>query len=68
MKLGITRKFVPLILILLGISYGLWPIDIIPDVPIIGWIDDLGVMGALLFWAIKISLKKSSKVPRIPKE
>lgn len=25
--------------------YVVWPADLIPDVPIVGWLDDLGVMG-----------------------
>lgn len=25
--------------------YVVWPADLIPDVPVVGWLDDLGVMG-----------------------
>ncbi len=50
------RKFLPYFIVSLGIIYGIWPIDVIPDVPIVGWIDDIGVIGitiliALLFYS-----------------
>lgn len=33
----------------LGVLYIVWPFDIIPDlIPIIGWLDDLGVLAALI--------------------
>jgi uncharacterized membrane protein YkvA (DUF1232 family) len=51
------RKIFPLIIAGLGVLYGLWPIDAIPDVPIIGWIDDLGITGTLLYFALRIYLK-----------
>ena len=31
--------------VLAAAFYVVWPADLIPDVPIIGWLDDLGVMG-----------------------
>lgn len=31
--------------VLAAIFYVVWPADLIPDVPIIGWLDDIGVMG-----------------------
>lgn len=27
----------------LGVAYTLWPMDLIPDVPVIGWVDDVVV-------------------------
>jgi len=36
------------IILVLGILYVLSPIDFIPDViPVIGWLDDIGVLGYL---------------------
>ena len=31
--------------VLAAVFYVIWPLDLIPDVPIVGWLDDLGVMG-----------------------
>ena len=31
--------------VLAAVFYVVWPADLIPDVPIIGWLDDIGVMG-----------------------
>ncbi len=35
-----STKF-PVILFILAIIYDILPIDLIPDIPVIGWIDDL---------------------------
>lgn len=48
----------PGVAITLGVLYCLSPIDVIPDViPIIGWIDDIGVIA----YVIKTVLGKGSK-------
>lgn len=31
--------------VLAAAFYVVWPADLIPDVPFIGWLDDIGVMG-----------------------
>lgn len=31
--------------VLAALFYVVWPADLIPDVPVIGWLDDIGVMG-----------------------
>ena len=36
--------------LLLAIAYVVWPADLIPDVPVIGWLDDIGVMGLATAW------------------
>lgn len=46
------RKFLPHLIVSLGVIYGIWPIDAIPDVPIIGWIDDIGVIGTTILIAL----------------
>jgi uncharacterized membrane protein YkvA (DUF1232 family) len=56
----LIRKFLPYIVIFLGIAYGIWPIDIIPDVPIVGWIDDVGVLGVAIYIALLIYLKNKN--------
>jgi uncharacterized membrane protein YkvA (DUF1232 family) len=41
---------------LIGFGYLLWPFDLIPDVPILGQIDDLGVIFLLLNWFVNRSM------------
>lgn len=42
------------IILVLGILYVLSPIDFIPDViPVIGWLDDIGVLGYLGYSLLK---------------
>lgn len=35
---------------LLAAAYVVWPADLIPDVPLIGWLDDLGVASLAAAW------------------
>ena len=57
MKNSSIRKLLPFIVLAFGVLYGLWPADLIPDVPIIGWVDDIGVLGTAILIAIKIYSK-----------
>ena len=37
-----SNKIVPIIIGVLGVLYGISPVDILPDVvPVFGWVDDL---------------------------
>lgn len=37
----------------LAMLYLLLPLDLIPDVaPVVGWFDDLGILGTVLAWAL----------------
>lgn len=38
------------LVIFLALVYVVLPVDLIPDVPIVGWLDDLGVMGLATVW------------------
>lgn len=39
---------------LLAVVYFLSPVDAIPDfIPILGWLDDLGVLSAAAFWMVR---------------
>lgn len=33
------------LVLFLAVLYAVVPVDMIPDVPVVGWLDDLGVMG-----------------------
>lgn len=61
MKPLLIKKFLPYLVIFLGIAYGIWPLDIIPDVPLIGWFDDLGIIGLALYIAVKLFSNKKAK-------
>ena len=37
-----------------AVVYVISPIDLIPDVPIVGWLDDIGVMGLAVAWMWKV--------------
>lgn len=40
--------------VLLGLFYVIWPLDAIPDViPVLGWLDDLGVLSLLSFFMMR---------------
>lgn len=36
--------------VLLAVVYVVSPVDLIPDVPFVGWLDDIGVMGLAMSW------------------
>ncbi len=55
------KKFglLPAICIILALIYDISPVDIIPDVPFIGWLDDIAVtLGTVIFAYIKWRSKK----------
>ena len=40
--------------VLSAVVYVIVPVDLIPDVPIVGWLDDLGVMGIATAWLSRV--------------
>lgn len=40
-----------------ALLYLAFPADLIPDVPVIGWLDDLGVMGLASSWLARKAAK-----------
>ncbi|OGG00436.1 hypothetical protein A2Y99_00470 [Candidatus Gottesmanbacteria bacterium RBG_13_37_7] len=60
MNTSFIRKFLPYLIISLGVVYGVWPMDLIPDVPVAGWIDDIGVIGATLLIAFILYFKNKN--------
>ena len=58
------KKFLPYFIVSLGAIYGIWPLDIIPDVPIIGWVDDIGVIGTTILIALTLYFKNKNKFPK----
>ena len=63
------NKLIPKIIIGIAIAYALSPIDIIPDfIPVIGYLDDLIIIPALLSLAIKLIPKEIMDESRIRAE
>lgn len=52
------------LVVFLGVLYVILPVDLIPDVPFVGWLDDIGVMGLATAWlARKVSTYRTSPPP-----
>jgi uncharacterized membrane protein YkvA (DUF1232 family) len=59
--------FLPRLLAVLAIAYVLLPLDALPDVaPLIGWLDDLGVVGAVLAYVAARAARYESERPGSP--
>jgi uncharacterized membrane protein YkvA (DUF1232 family) len=61
------------LVIFLALIYVIVPVDLIPDVPFVGWLDDIGVMGLATAWLGRVVARyrsaealpeESSTVPR----
>jgi hypothetical protein len=58
-----SNKTAPIIIALLGILYGVSPVDIIPDmIPVAGWVDDLVITGGTLLNLAQAFTKDTSIV------
>lgn len=42
------------LVIFAALVYAVVPIDLIPDVPVVGWLDDIGVMGFASAWLLRV--------------
>jgi uncharacterized membrane protein YkvA (DUF1232 family) len=51
-------------IVLLAAAYVIFPYDLIPDVPLIGWLDDIGVMGITTAW-LSSRLAKYREAPEL---
>jgi uncharacterized membrane protein YkvA (DUF1232 family) len=52
-------------LALLAVAYVVSPVDAIPDViPVFGWLDDIGVVGAMLAYLVR-DMSKFANRPKI---
>lgn len=64
MKSVFSKKFIPYLIVSLGVIYGIWPMDAIPDIPIIGWIDDMGVIGTTILIALSLYYKNKKETEK----
>ncbi len=61
---SVRRKFIlSIVFLLAGIIYAIWPFDLIPDVPFVGWIDDIIVLiiTFLLSWREYRKMQKEKR-------
>jgi uncharacterized membrane protein YkvA (DUF1232 family) len=54
------------LVIFLALIYVVVPVDLIPDVPIVGWLDDIGVMGLATAWLGRVAARyrEAEALPR----
>jgi len=52
--------------VLAAVFYVVWPADLIPDVPIIGWLDDIGVMGLATLYLSRVLKRYSGENAALP--
>ncbi len=43
--------------VLLAVAYVVWPADLIPDVPLVGWLDDIGVASLAAAWLGRVAAR-----------
>ncbi len=49
-----------------AVAYAIIPIDLIPDVPIVGWLDDIGVMTLAMAWLTRVAHRYQVAEPPAP--
>ena len=49
--------------VLAAVFYVVWPADLIPDVPVIGWLDDIGVMGLATAYLARVISRYRGETP-----
>lgn len=55
------NKIIPIIIAVLGVLYGVSPVDVVPDVfPVVGWIDDLVITGGSLLNLVQAYVRDTS--------
>lgn len=52
--------------VLAAAFYVVWPADLIPDVPFIGWLDDIGVMGLATAYLSRVIARYRGESPELP--
>lgn len=48
--------------VLAAALYVVFPFDLVPDVPIVGWLDDLGVAGVAMAYLAKVAARYRADV------
>lgn len=55
--------FLPKLVALFALAYVVWPADLIPDVPFLGWLDDIGFVAFATGWLAR-AMRKSAEHDR----
>lgn len=50
-----SASWVGKLFVLLAVVYVVMPVDLVPDVPIVGWLDDLGVASIAMAWLGRVA-------------
>ena len=56
-----TRRSKAIFWLVLAIVYTVLPFDVIPDVPVLGWIDDLFILGAAVLNLVEMGVEDRSR-------
>ncbi|MGL6177949.1 MAG: YkvA family protein [Tannerellaceae bacterium] len=56
-----TRRSKAIFWLVLAILYSVLPFDLIPDVPVLGWIDDLFILGAAVLNLVEMGVEDRSR-------
>ena len=63
MRVPVWRKLVGAV----AVAYLIWPFDAIPDViPLIGWLDDVGVLAAAAWFIVRDVRLHDQRYPELP--
>lgn len=62
MNKSTIRNYLPYLIVAFGMVYGIWPLDVIPDIPVIGWVDDIRVLGTTFLISLILFLRKKQSM------
>lgn len=59
----------PRLFVLFALIYVISPVDLVPDaIPLLGWLDDLGVFSLALAWAARQAARYEDEHPALPRD
>ena len=57
----------PRLMALFAVLYLFMPLDLVPDaIPILGWLDDIGIVGFALTWTARAAARYHEQLPSGP--
>lgn len=57
-----TVDWKPKAAVVAAVLYLIWPADLIPDLPLLGWLDDVGV-GSIVLWYVFRAVDRQKNDP-----